>query len=134
MADELSPWLPNGDLSTLGQVLDGAARRIADIAIERHGLVGKEAEHARPLAMLAVLDGLARWPVGVTQRYVMEDLRPAGITWPSIAAATDRAADPAKIRLDRTTAARVTAWRERIAQSPVENTAHADELRPSEMQ
>lgn len=130
MDKELEAWKSDGTLSPFGQILNRAAQELAEIAIKRHRLDDKEADHARQLAMLAVLDSLSTWALAVTQDYVMKSLRPNGITWPSIAAATNRGVDSSKIRFDKAQGAKRvnTAQRRKEASEGIPASSHENGL------
>jgi len=101
MRGGLRPWTSDGALSGLGLALNQAAQELATKAVERYNLSDDERQQAVRLAMLAVLDGLAEWSLEISRAYIDVDLRPNGFTWPSIAGATNRAVDAAKVRFAR---------------------------------
>jgi len=95
---QLSPWNEDGALSEFGIHLNGVARTLAEVAVSSEASE-EEIELAESLAMVAVLDGLSEWALGTIQKYVTNVLRP-DIPWPSIAGATNRAQDAARMRFD----------------------------------
>jgi hypothetical protein len=94
----LSPWNEDGALTSFGVELNAAAKALVEASVT---LEWSEADKdvALSLAMVAVLDGLSDWALETVQAYIAKEIRP-GVPWASIAGATNRAPDAARMRFD----------------------------------
>lgn len=95
---QLTVWNEDGTLSEFGTHLTAVARTLAEVSISP-GTTEEEIDLAESLATVAVLDGLSDWTLDTAQKYVTNTLRP-DVPWPSIAGATNRAPDAARMRFD----------------------------------
>lgn len=94
----LTLWDEDGSLSVFGKELNATAEALVESSATPEW---SDADRgiALKLALVAVLDGLNDWALATTQSYVMKDVRPA-TPWASIAGATNRAPDAARMRFD----------------------------------
>jgi hypothetical protein len=99
----LTPWNEDGSVSAFGEELNAAARRLVDAA-DKSEWSDADKEIALTLALAAVLDGLSEWALDEVQSYIARNVRPK-IPWASIAGATNRAPDAARMRFDSRQAA-----------------------------
>lgn len=94
----LSPWSQDGSLTDFGNELNTAAVALVEVSVTAEWS-DADKDMALSLAMVAILDGLSNWALATAQAYIAKDIRP-GIPWASIAGATNRAPDAARMRFD----------------------------------